>query len=164
MQTIAKVFSSADEARRAAERIRARLGSDRVSLLMPGMSGRAVEAAAHAEPGEAPGMGAAIGGVVGGAVGLATASLVLPGVGPIVVAGLRAAGALGAAAGGAAGATLEVRLSAGLSGEELTKCLEGLRAGRSVVLAEAEDDAGAERFRTLLDDETGAADWPAVTG
>ena len=151
MQTITKVFSSSDDACRAAGRIRARLGGDRVSVLLPGMSGPAIEASAHTEAGEEPGMGAAVGGVVGGALGLATASLILPGIGPIIVAGLLAAGAVGAAAGGAAGAGLEERLSRGISREELTSTLDALRAGWTVVIAEAEPGDEAETVRRILD-------------
>jgi hypothetical protein len=153
MKTIVKTFASRQDAIDAAERIRAHIGDDRLTLLLPGMTGRAIEAAVHSEPGEAPGTGAAVGAVVGGAVGLAAASMVVPGVGPVIVAGMLAAGAT---AGGAVGASLEETLSAGISREELASCLEALRAGRSVVIAEVDGDAEEEAVRRALDDGVSA--------
>ena len=157
METITRTFASSNEARVAADRLRTDLGEERVTLLTPDMSGRAVEREANTEPGERPGMGAAVGGVVGGAIGMATANLLLPGVGAIVVAGVLAAGAAGAAAGGAAGATLEERLSTAVSREQLTDCLDGLRAGRSVVIAEVDGDAEEARVRRTLGLDDGSA-------
>jgi hypothetical protein len=160
MQTIAKTFASSDEARRVADMLRTQLGHDRVTLLMPGMSGREIEGAAHTESGEKPGMGAALGGVVGGAVGLSTATLLLPGVGPIIVAGVLAAGAIGAAAGGAAGASLEDHLSKNVPREQLTECLVALRSGRSIALVEVDGDDEKARVRRVLEPDLSPAAPP----
>jgi hypothetical protein len=92
-------------------------------------------------------MGAAVGGVLGGAVGLSTAALVLPGVGPIVVAGLLAAGVAGAAGGAVVGDKVEDQLSNGLPRDELPIYERALKRGRSVVVAPVDDDAEAERAR-----------------
>jgi hypothetical protein len=157
MHTMIKTFDSSGEAIGAHERIRALLGSDRLTLLVPGMTGRAIEAAANTEPGEAPGTGAAVGAVVGGAVGLAAATLVIPGVGPVIVAGMLAAGA---SAGGAVGATLEENLSAGISRQELMSCLDALRAGRSVLIAEVDSEGEKEAVRRVFEDGVSPAAQP----
>src|SRR6185436_12254384 len=104
---------------------------DEVNVLAPGISDRSV---VPADEGEQPGTGTAIGAVVGAAtgaslglpLGAAIASMVIPGIGPII-----AAGALGAAifgAGGAAvGHALEDTMTYGLSRDELAFYKEALR-------------------------------------
>lgn len=156
MQIVTGTFASADAARAAVERLCGAAPDARVVLLMPDTPPRTIEAKVPTEPGEAPGMGAAVGGVVGGSLGLATASLVLPGVGPVVVAGMLAAGIAGAAGGGAAGSALEERLTAGVPRERLLQHEAALRRGASVALALAETDAAAERARTVFAEAGGA--------
>ena len=148
MQTVVGIFASSAVACDALERLeRAGIRRDRVSILVPGTPEREVERRVPTDEGEPPGMGAAVGGVLGGAVGLSTAALVLPGVGPIVVAGLLAAGVAGAAGGAVVGDKVEDELSNGLPRDELPIYERALKRRRSVVVAAVDDDAEAERAR-----------------
>jgi len=103
-----------------------------------------------ADDGESPGMGAAVGGVIGGAVGLSAAAIVLPGVGPLVLAGLLAAGLAGTAGGAVLGDSLEDVLSGGVPHDELRVYEDALRRGRSVVVALIDGDPEADRMRDVL--------------
>jgi hypothetical protein len=151
MQTVVGIFASSAAASDALERLRrAGIRRDRVSILVPGTPERDVERRVPTDEGEPPGMGAAVGGVLGGAVGLSTAALVLPGVGPIVVAGLLAAGVAGAAGGAVVGDKVEDELSNGLPRDELPIYERALKRGRSVVVAAVDDDAEAERARSAF--------------
>ncbi|MEO7649362.1 MAG: hypothetical protein ABIZ80_02765 [Bryobacteraceae bacterium] len=122
--------------------------------------------------GEQPGMGAAVGSLVGGAVGTAggfaagaaLASMLIPGVGPILVGGMLGASLLGlggAAGGAAAGDAIEEKIP-GVPRDELFVYEDALRQGRTVVIAEAPDeqaqiiqgillDAGAETIDAARD-------------
>ena len=130
------------------------IAHDRISVLSPGSSDAALRRVPTTDA-EQPGIAQAIGSVVGGAAGsagaLAVASVMLPGVGPVVVAGAIALGLLGAAAGGAVGGQLENALSRGLPTDELYVYRDALRKGRSIVLVMAEDEAEATRVREVLD-------------
>src|ERR1051326_5928802 len=101
MTTVAGVFRSREIAERAAAELRD-AGVRNVNMIAPGD----VEAAndVPTTPTEQPGMGRAVGGVVGAALGIAgglelgtaLASLMVPGVGPIVASGIAAATLFGA--------------------------------------------------------------------
>jgi hypothetical protein len=106
-------------------------------------------------------MGKALGATVGGALGVAggaplgaaIASFFIPGVGPIIAAGLLGAailGAGGAATGAAAGNAMEEGLAHGLPHDELFVYEDALRKGRTVVIAFADDDDVAERGRLIM--------------
>ena len=85
---------------------------------------------------------------------MAAASLFLPGVGPIIAAGIAAAvlGAGGAATGAAVGGSLEDSLARGLPQDELFVYEDALRRGHSVVIAVAdEDDAQADAARAAFE-------------
>jgi hypothetical protein len=151
MQTVVAIFGSSGSACEAVAALgRAGIARDRVSVLMPGTPERDVERRVPTDQGEPPGMGAALGGVVGGALGLSTAALVLPGIGPIVVAGLLAAGVAGAAGGAVVGDRVEDRLSNGVPRDEQPIYEAALGRGRSVVVAGVEDDEEAERARAAF--------------
>jgi hypothetical protein len=83
-------------------------------------------------------------GVAGGAgLAPAIASLLVPGVGPVLGIGILACallGAIGAVGGAAVGATLESEVFKGLPEEELFVYEDALRKGRTVVVVMAEDD------------------------
>jgi hypothetical protein len=109
---------------------------------------------------EQPGMGVAMGSVVGGAVGVASglgagaalASLLVPGVGPILAGGLMGATVLGlggAATGAAAGGAFEDVIP-GIPRDELFVYEDALRQGRAVLVAEARDELHAEALRDAL--------------
>jgi hypothetical protein len=147
MQSITGIFSSPTGARRAADRLRAAgVPGDQLTILFPNTSERDADREVPTEDAESPGMGAALGGTVGAAVGLATASLVLPGLGPILVAG-----ALAAAGGGALGNLFEEKLTAGLPHDELRRYMAAVRDGRSVVVVVTDSDAHAETARSALE-------------
>ena len=162
METIAGIFDSRAEAERAVGGLHsAGIAKDRIAFLTPGTSDRGAEAAVPTTETEQPGMGKAMGGAVGGAMGAAggatlgaaAATLLVPGVGPVLAAGLIGAailGAGGAATGMAAGAALEKNIATGLPHDELYVYEDALRKGRSVVIAFAEDEEAAERVHNVL--------------
>ena len=162
MESVAGVFNSRAAAERAVEGFRAAgFAQDRIAFLTPGVSDDAVEAAVPTSETEQPGMGTAMGGTVGGAMGIAggaslgaaAASMLIPGVGPVIAGGIIGAallGAGGAATGAAAGAALERELADGLPHDELYVYEDALRKGRSVVIAFADDDDAAESARNVL--------------
>jgi hypothetical protein len=161
MSTVAGIFNSTAEAERAVEALRmANIPEDRVSLLTPGTSESQLDDVPTTET-EQEGMGKAVGGVVGGALGVAgglhlgaaAASLLVPGVGPVLAAGLVGAallGAGGAATGMAAGGALEDSMAEGLPHDELFVYEEALRRGRSVVLVVADDEVSEGVARDLF--------------
>jgi hypothetical protein len=152
METVAGIFSSRAAAEEAVRQLHS-LGvpNDRIALLTPGMDDDRVERAVPTADSEQPGMGQAMGGAVGGAMGaaggaalgVAAASLLVPGVGPVIALGLLGAailGAGGAVTGMAAGEALEKGLVAGLPHDELYLYEDALRKGHSVVIAFLEDE------------------------
>jgi hypothetical protein len=162
METVAGIFTSRAAAEEAVRQIHS-LGipSDRIALLTPGMSDKRVEHAVPTDDTEQPGMGQAMGGAVGGAIGvaggasigLAVASLLVPGVGPVIAGGILGAAILGAggtAAGMAAGGALEKELESGLPHDELYLYEDALRQGRSVVVAFVDDDEAISSLRSAL--------------
>ncbi|HWN12073.1 MAG TPA: hypothetical protein VNO50_22780 [Pyrinomonadaceae bacterium] len=162
MESVAGVFNSRAAAERAIEGFRsAGFANDRIAFLTPGTSDDAVEAAVPTSESEQPGMGSAMGGTVGGAMGIAggaslgaaAASMLIPGVGPVIAGGIIGAALLGiggAATGAAAGAALERELADGLPHDELYLYEDALRKGRSVVLVFADTAEAAESARNVL--------------
>ncbi len=161
MSTVAGIFNSSAEAASAVEALRtAGIGEDRISLLTPGTTQQQLDDVPTTET-EQPGMGTAIGGTVGGALGIAgglhlgaaAASLLIPGVGPVLAAGLVGAallGAGGAATGAFAGGALEDSMAKGLPHDELFVYEDALRRGHSVVLAVADDEEHGDVARGVL--------------
>jgi hypothetical protein len=152
METVAGIFESRARAEEAVRQLHS-LGipNDRIALLTPGMSDARVERAVPTEDSEAPGIGQALGGTVGGAMGVAggaslgaaAASLLVPGVGPVLAGAILGAALLGAggtAAGVAVGGALERELEAGLPRDELYLYEHALRKGESVVIGFLEDE------------------------
>src|SRR4051794_5121233 len=161
MSTVAGIFKSRADAERAVANLRsAGVAFDRINLLTPGTSDEEVEETVPTTETEQPGMGGALGGTVGGAlgaaggmtIGAATASLLVPGVGPILAAGIIGAalfGVGGAAAGAAAGNALEESVE-GLPHDELYVYEDALRQGRSIIIVVADDDTQADGARAIL--------------
>jgi hypothetical protein len=163
MESVTGVFRSVEPARRAAMGLRhAGFAPEHINLLLPGAS----EAEIHAVPvseTEQPGMGTAIGSVVGAALGMAggfelwsagaTASLLVPGVGPVFAIGLAGAALLGIGGGlgGAAiGAAMEHKTTEGVPADEIFFYEDALRLGRSVVVVLTNDADEAARAKELL--------------
>jgi hypothetical protein len=154
MRTVVGVVLDFSDVKRIVEVLREiKIADDRISVLSPGSSEAVLRRVPTTEA-EQPAIAQAIGGVVGGAAGsagaLAVASVALPGVGPVVVAGAIAAGFLGAVAGGAVAGQLDNALSRGLPADELYVYRDALRKGRSIVMVTVEDDAEAARVREVL--------------
>lgn len=155
METVTGIFPSRAEAEEAIRELHL-LGipNDRIALLTPGMNDERVESTVPTSDTEQPGMGKAMGGTVGGAMGIAggatlgvaAASLLVPGVGPVIAGGILGAAVLGlggTVAGMAAGEALEKGLADGLPHDELYLYEDALRQGRSVVIAFL-DEGGAK--------------------
>jgi hypothetical protein len=129
--------------------------SDRITLLSPGDP--VPTGQMPTTEGEPPGTGKAVGTVVGTAVGagagfplgVAASTALIPGIGPIIAAGVLGAAILGAA-GYAIGGALETELTEGVPKDEAFVYLDALRRGRSVVIALAEDEKQAEAARAAL--------------
>jgi hypothetical protein len=162
MGTVVGIFQSRAGADHAVKQIKSLgIGDDGITVLRPGTTDKQVEAAVPTSDSESPGMGEAMGGTVGGALGaaggatlgLAVASLFLPGVGPILVAGALGAtlfGAGGALAGIAAGDALEGALAGSLPHDELFVYEDALRNGRNVVIVFAANNETAGRVRNTF--------------
>jgi outer membrane lipoprotein SlyB len=154
------VFQSKADAQRAIDRVlMTGVSRDKIHLLTPN-SPEGQVASVPISDSEQPGMGAAVGTVVGGALGsaggfgagAALASLLLPGVGPILAGGLLGAGLLGlggAAGGAAAGEAIEDTVS-GLPHDELFVYEDALRQGRTVVFVVPADELQAQAVRQAL--------------
>jgi len=162
METASGIFASRSAAEDAIREINS-LGipNDRIALLTPGMTDKRVEQAVPTDDTEQPGMGAAMGGTVGGAIGVAggaslgaaAASLLVPGVGPVIAGGILGAALLGAGGtvtGIAAGQALEKELEAGLPHDEIYLYEDALRQGRSVVVVFVDNEGAIYSVRSAL--------------
>jgi len=162
MESIVGIFNSFADATRAAAILRS-LGvpDNRVAVLSPHSSEGEIEAHMPTTDSEQPGMGTALGGTVGAALGVAggleagaaAASLLVPGVGPVLALGILGAailGVAGGAAGAAAGQALESEVAAGIPRDELFVYEDALRRGRSVVVAFVDDEPLADKARKEL--------------
>lgn len=163
MRTVTGIFNSPAAAERALESLRSTgIAEERISLLAPGTSPAELDTDVPTTETEQPGMGKAVGGVVGGALGVAgglhlgaaAASFFIPGVGPIMAAGLIGAallGAGGAATGAVAGGALEDNVAEGLPHDELYVYEDALRQGRTIIVVVAETDEQGEAARGVLE-------------
>src|SRR5436190_4790090 len=162
MESIVGIFNSFVDAQRASAMLRG-LGipDNRIAVLSPQTPESEIEAHIPTTDTEQPGVGAALGGTVGAALGVAggleagaaAASLLVPGVGPVLALGILGAailGAGGAAAGAMAGQALEAGMADGLPRDELFVYEDALRRGRSVVIAFVDDAELADQTRNEL--------------
>jgi len=96
--------------------------------------------------------GAAAGAVVGGGTGLLAALgvIAIPGIGPLVAAGVLATTLVGAAGGGAVGGLLGSLTDYGVSEEDAHLYSEAVRRGSSLVTVRA-DDARVAKAEAILD-------------
>jgi len=169
MQAITGVFKSRDDAERAVNELRS-LGipEKRIGIVAPGSAPERLEAGVPVTDTESPGMGRAMGAAVGGAMGaaggatagLAVASLIVPGIGPVIAFGMVGAallGVVGAAAGSAVGDTIEEGLGEGIPHEDVYLYEDSLRHGHSIVIAYADEGDQADRAAEALNN-AGAED------
>lgn len=95
----------------------------------------------HDDRGSAAGTGATLGGLLGGGAGVMAGlgMLAIPGIGPLVAVGWLATGAAGLAAGAVAGGVLggmvDLLTGHGVSKEDATVYVEGVRRGGALVMA-----------------------------
>jgi hypothetical protein len=160
MRAVAGVFHSRENAQCGLDALRRNgFSPDNVSFLTPGSSEEHIHAVPVSET-EQPGVGRAIGGAVGAALGMAGGfelgvgiSVLIPGVGPVLAAGLAGMallGAGGAALGVAAGGRADQDSTEGLPADEIFFYEDALRQGRSVVIVMANGRREAERAKELL--------------
>jgi hypothetical protein len=173
MEIVTGIFKERTRSERVVDELRAAgFSKDRIGFLTPGTSERKIERTVPITDSERPGMGTAMGAAVGGAIGAASgaslgaaaASLLVPGVGPVIAVGLLGAALLGTAGvvtGAVTGETLEEALGEGLPHEELYVYEEALRRGHSVVLAYADDSDFADRAREIME-RNGGLDFNSV--
>src|SRR5215475_1640051 len=159
MESIVGIFNSFADARRAAAILRSLdIPEANITVLSPHTPEPEIEAHVPTTETEQPGMGGALGGAVGAALGVAggleagatVASILIPGVGPVLAIGLIGAAIFGAGGGALAGSALEKGIADGLPRDELFVYEDALRRGRSIVLAFTDHEQTAERARAEL--------------
>ena len=162
MESVVGIFNSLPDAKRAAAMLQSMgIAQDKMTVLAPHGPEHEIEDHVPTSDTEQPGMGSALGGTVGAALGAATgatagaavASLLVPGVGPVLAIGLIGAallGAGGAAAGAAAGEAMETAITEGVPRDEVYVYEDALRRGRSVLIAFADSEEIAENARAEL--------------
>jgi len=169
MQAVTGVFKSQDQAENAVNQLKS-LGipDKRIGIVRPGSSPERLESGVPVSDTEDPGMGRAMGATVGGAMGaaggatagLAVASLMVPGIGPLLAFGMVGAallGTVGAAAGSAVGDSVEEELGEGIPHEDVYIYEDALRRGHAVVIAYVEEGDQADRAAEFMRD-AGAED------
>jgi hypothetical protein len=162
MQGVTGVFRSQDQAENAVKQLRS-LGipDKRIGIVRPGTQSERLESGVPVTDTEEPGMGRAMGATVGGAMGaaggatagLAVASLVVPGIGPLLAFGMLGAallGTVGAAAGSAVGDSVEEELGEGIPHEDLYLYEDALRHGHTVLIAYAEEGDQADNAAVAI--------------
>jgi hypothetical protein len=155
MNPVAGVFTSRTDAEHAVAELRALgIADNKITLLSPEATQQELEKVPTTNA-EAPGIGRTLGAVVGGILGVsagfefttAIATVLIPGVGPIIVAGALGAALLGAAGGvtgGILGSEMDSHLTTGIPEDDLYIYEDALHQGRSVVIAladHAQEDA-----------------------
>jgi hypothetical protein len=170
MQAVTGVFKSHDHAENAVNQLRS-LGipDNRIGIVRPGSTtSERLESGVPVTDSEDPGMGRAMGAAVGGAMGaaggatagLAVASLIVPGIGPLLAFGMVGAallGVVGAAAGSAVGDTVEEELGEGIPHEDVYLYEDALRHGYTVLIAYVEEGDQADRASEAMEN-AGAED------
>jgi hypothetical protein len=162
MPAITGIFSRFEDAKLAAMNITRTTGvdPDQMNFLTPG-GPEAELASVPTTDAEQPGVGKAFGGLLGGALaaaggmhlGAAAASLMVPGVGPVLALGTAAAllaGAGGAAGGAALGDYLDESATHGLPTDELYLYKDALRKGRSVLIVPVANEQQEDKAREIL--------------
>lgn len=158
--------------------IRSGIANDKIALLSNNAAGDHPQALSNPafgrpddEEPEAPksigagaGIGAGMGGVMGFLVGALT--LAIPGIGPVVAAGIWTTTAAGAGLGAIAGGILSALNERGISEEDAKLYCEGLRRGGTLVTVHADKDQIESIAKTFkehgaVDIERRSASWQA---
>ena len=172
MHTIVGIFSSRAQAEQAVQRLLAGgTPANTIHYFTGDCAPEEIESLRTTDA-EAPGMGKAMGAFLGGVIGAsgglslgsAVASVLIPGVGPILAVGFGAAallGAGGAAAGASVGHKSEDALDEGIPRDDVFFYRDLLTQGRSLVIVNSADDHAANGARTIIH-EAGAEDADAA--
>ena len=161
MQSVLGIFDSRAAAEQAVQGLLAAPVAPPSIIFLSGEAGKAQVGNLTTTDTERDGMGEVVGGVVGGAVGTgiglalgsAIASLFVPGVGTVFAIGLGAAAVLGlggAAAGAAAGEASEEAADVGVPKDDTLIYRELLKRGRSLVIANVDDDRLASMAKAVF--------------
>ena len=160
MEPVTGVFRSREKASEAANALHcAGFSSDRINVLLPGASEQAGAFDAHLGHRATRSRGRRLwrrpGGHAGNGCWLrVVATVLIPGVGPVVAVGIAAAALLGiggAVTGAKVGAAVDHQSSEGLPADEVFFYEDALRQGKSVVLAMADDGREMERAREVFE-------------
>lgn len=160
MRHIIGMFDTRDEAEAAIDRLnRSGIGVDAISVAMKedqreGISSLAADTGTHDLAEEGAGVGAVSGAAVGTLVGLLVAgsTMVLPGLGTVLVAGPLAAALTGAGVGAASGGVLGALVGSGIPEPEVHPYLTGVESGGVIVAAHVPEPRAAEVHR-IFDEE-----------
>jgi hypothetical protein len=149
-RTVVGMFTNRPEAEAAIRELKAAgFGGDRIGVALQDQEDqREVRDLLEATGREAAGgaaKGAVSGSLVGGLIGL-LGSLLIPGVGPIVVGGVLASTLTGAGIGAATGGIIGALVALGVPEADARHFDEGLRSGRTLVTV----DAGARTAEALM--------------
>jgi len=154
MRSVVGVFKSRADAEDGAKQLRSvGVKENAVTLLTP-HTGEPAKWVAKSDA-EQPGMMKTLGAVAGGALGLGIgeglATLVIPGVGPVLAAGMIGGAVVGALAGGAIAGAEENAIFPGLPGDEVFIYKDALRQNRTVLIVATETSEEAKEVRVLLE-------------
>jgi len=173
--TIARMFDTVTAAEAAVRDLEAAGFSDREVSLIRGTdrTGGAADTHenTHTHAPNAAGTGATIGAVAGGTAGLLAAlgTIAIPGIGPIVAAGLLVSTLTGAGAVALAGGLVGALVQSGVSENDAATYAEGVERGASLITVRTEEHR-AEEATTILsrhasidqtprDERSGDEDW-----
>ena len=141
-RTVSKLYDSYSQAQRAVEALeQAGFSSSEVSLIS-----RYRDDNTLADEASDTTTGATAGAVVGGGTGLLAALgiIAIPGIGPLVAAGVLATTLVGAAGGSVVGGLIGALTDYGVSEEDAHVYSEGVRRGSSLVTVRTDDDRSAK--------------------
>ena len=161
METITGVFGSRKQAEDTVNELMRDVLPDHSIIFFSGEKSASEVSALPTTDAESDGMGEALGAVVGGAVGggagfalgSMAVSLAVPGVGPILAAGLGAAALLGlggAAVGGAVGHVSEAAMDVGVPRDDIQLYRDLLARGRSLVISKVDSETQGHEVRQIL--------------
>lgn len=160
METVVGIFASRSAAENAVHALLADVLPDHAITFLTGGESTSV-ATLPTTDAESDGMGKALGAVVGGAAGAGAGfalgsmavSLAVPGVGPILAAGLGAAALLGlggAAVGAEVGKVSETAMDEGVPKDDVYFYRDLLARGKSLVIANCDSENQAGEVREIF--------------
>jgi uncharacterized protein (TIGR02271 family) len=168
-KTVVALYDERADATRAVERLTdAGFDREQISIMsqQPKDSGMDVRREEGNQAGEGAAAGAGLGAVLGGIAGLLAGlgTLVIPGLGVLLVAGPLAAALAGAGIGAGLGALIGALVGLGIPEEEAEYYAEGIRRGNTLVAVKTSDQRAPEAVRILqelnpIDVERRAAEW-----